>query len=282
MEIKLVASDLDGTIIDRNNNIAPANFTAIDKLHKNNIAFVVCTGKSYSVSKTVCKKLKADFGIFGNGAQIINLRERKELARKVLGPDEIDFCIKLARSQNLHIHFYTEDAIVTEELKYMDLRNYILKDDNSAELKFFIVPTIEDFIEKEKPSIFSLVITSDGSMEEFEKTVHENIFVSTNLISKKEKYKDFIINKEYEYLNIAPDKINKNQGLNYLSKLLNIPHENMMAIGDNVNDLEMVKHSGIGVAVSDAYGDIKEIANYITENTVSTGAFAEAINKYIK
>lgn len=281
MEIKLVASDLDGTIIDRNNNIAPANFTAIDKLHKKNITFVVCTGKSYSVSKTVCKKLRADFGIFGNGAQIINLKERKELARKVLGKDEIDFCIKLAREQNLHIHFYTEDAIITEELKYMDLRNYILKDDNSAELKFFIVPTIEEFIEKENPSIFSLVITSDNSMEEFEKTVHENIIVSTNLISKKAKYKDFIINKEYEYLNIAPAKINKNQGLNYLSKFLNIPHENMLAVGDNVNDLEMVRNSGIGVAVADAYGEIKKIANYTTKNSVSTGAFAEAINKYI-
>lgn len=281
MEIKLVASDLDGTIIDRNNHIAIDNFKAIDKLHENKITFVVCTGKSYSVSKTVCKKLKADFGIFGNGAQIVDLNQRKELARKVLKKEEIDFCLNLARKQNLHIHFYTENAIVTEELRYMDLRNYILKDDNSAELKFFIVPTIEEFIEKENPSIFSLVITSENSMEEFEKEVHKNISVSTNLISKKGKYKDFIIDKEYEYLNIAPDKINKNQGLNYLSKLLNIPHENMMAIGDNVNDLEMVKQAGIGVAVADAYGDIKETADYITKASVSTGAFAEAINKYI-
>lgn len=282
MEIKLVASDLDGTIIDRNNNIAIKNFSAVEKLHENNITFVVCTGKSYSVSKTVCKKLKADFGIFGNGAQIINLTQKKELARKVLKQEEIDYCIKLAREKNLHIHFYTDDSIVTEQLKYMDLRNYILKDDNSAELKFFIVPTIEQFIEKENPAIFSLVITSEDSMEEFEKQVNEDISVSTNLICKKGKYKDFIINKEYEYLNIAPAKINKNQGLNYLSKLLNIPHENMMAIGDNVNDLEMVKNAGIGVAVADAYGDIKNYADYITKNTVSTGAFAEAIENYIK
>ena len=282
MEIKLVASDLDGTIIDRNNNITPENFDAIDKLHKNGIVFVVCTGKSYSVSKTVCQKLKADFGIFVNGAQIINLKERKELARKVLKPEEIYYCIELARKQNLHIHFYTEDAIVTEELKYMDLRNYVLKDDNSADLKFFIVPTIEQFIEKEHPAIFSLVITSEHSMADFENEVHKNIAVSTNLISKKGQYKDFIINKEYEYLNIAPNKIDKNQGLKYLSKLLNIPHQNMLAIGDNINDLEMVKNSGIGIAVSDAYTEIKDLADYITNSTVSTGAFSEAINQYIK
>lgn len=282
MEIKLVASDLDGTIIDRNNNINTNTFSAINKLHEKNIQFVVCTGKSYSVSKSVCKKLKADFGIFGNGAQIVNLRERKELARKVLKKEDLDYCISLARKQNLHIHFYTEDAIVTEQLKYMDLRNYILKNDNSANLKFFIVPSIEDFIEKEHPAIFSLIITSDNSMAEFEKEVHNNIFVTTNLIRKKGKYKDFIIDKEYEFLNVAPNKINKNQGLIYLSKYLNIPHENMLAIGDNINDLEMVKNSGIGVAVADAYEEIKNVADYVTKNSVSTGAFAEAINNYIK
>ena len=282
MEIKLVASDLDGTIIDRNNNIAEQNFTAIDRLHDNNILFVVCTGKSYSVSRTVCKKLKADFGIFGNGAQIVNLRERKELARKVLKREEIDYCIQFARHRNFHIHFYTEDAIVTEELKYMDLRNYILKDENSADLKFFIVPTIEDFIEKENPAVFSLVITSDEPMHDFESEIQKNISVSTSLINKRGEYKDFIIDKEYEYINVAPARINTNQGLNYLSKLLNIPHENMLAIGDNVNDLEMVSKSGIGIAVADAYDELKEIADYITENPVSTGAFAEAVDKYIK
>ena len=64
MEIKLVASDLDGTIIDQNNNIATENFLAINKIKEKKLPFVVCTGKSYSVSRTVCKKLKADFGIF--------------------------------------------------------------------------------------------------------------------------------------------------------------------------------------------------------------------------
>ena len=54
MEIKLIASDLDGTIIDRNNYIAPANLEAIKKIHKHNIKFAVCTGKSYSVAKNHC------------------------------------------------------------------------------------------------------------------------------------------------------------------------------------------------------------------------------------
>ncbi len=281
MEIKLVASDLDGTIIDKNNNIAIENFKSINMLHEKNIIFTVCTGKSYSVSKSICKKLKADFGIFGNGSQIINLKDKKELSRKTLGTDEISYCINLARKHNLHIHFYTEDAIVTEELKYMDLRNYILKDKNSSELRFFIVPTIEEFVEKEKPTIFSIVLTSENPMADIEKDVHENISATTNLIKKKGQYKDFIINKEYEFLNIAPDKIDKNNGLIYLSKVLNIPKENILTIGDNVNDIEMIRSAGVGVAVSDAYDELKEVADYITTTSVTDGAFAEAIKTYI-
>ena len=78
MNIKLVASDLDGTIIDRNNKVSDRNFEAIKTLHKKNINFAICTGKSYSVSKNICNQFNAEFGIFGNGTQILNLKTGKE------------------------------------------------------------------------------------------------------------------------------------------------------------------------------------------------------------
>jgi hypothetical protein len=55
----------------------------------------------------------------------------------------------------------------------------------------------------------------------------------------------------------------------------------MMAVGDNVNDLEMVKESGIGVAVNEAYDELKNVAKYVTKSKVSEGAFAEAVYKFI-
>ena len=84
MNIKLVASDLDGTIIDRDNKIAHKNFEAISKIHNMNIPFAVCTGKSYSVSKKICEQFNVTYGIFGNGTQIIDLRTGKELLRNIL------------------------------------------------------------------------------------------------------------------------------------------------------------------------------------------------------
>lgn len=281
MNIKLVASDLDGTIIDRNNFIAKENLEAIELIHSKHIPFVVCTGKSYSVSKTICENFKASYGIFGNGAQIVDLQTGEELNRKVLKPKQISYCIKLARRYNLHIHFYTDTSIVTENLKYMDLRNYFLKDYNATELKFCIVPNIEQYIEEENPDIFSLVLTTDDSIEDLEHIINKHLTVSTSLISKKGVYKDNIINREYEYLNIAPNNINKNQALAFLSSILGISQSEMLAIGDNVNDLEMIKNCGIGIAVGEAYDELKSASDYITTKAVTDGAFAEAINKFL-
>ena len=72
--IKLVASDLDGTIVSENNYINKSNFEAIDMMNNRNIDFAICTGKSYSVSQDLCRKCHATYGIFNNGSQIYNLK----------------------------------------------------------------------------------------------------------------------------------------------------------------------------------------------------------------
>ena len=277
MSIKLVASDLDGTIIDRNNNISEKNFKAIDKLHEKNIDFAICTGKSYSVSQKVCKQFNANFGIFGNGTQIIDFRTGKELLRNTLSKEDLLFCSTLAKRYNFHIHLYTDNEIITEELKYMDLRNFLLRNKNSTEgLKFKIVDDIIGYIERNPIEVFSAVVSTESAML----PSFESLFVYT-YISKRGKYRDTTINKDYEYLNISPLHINKNEALNFLATHLEIAKKDMLAIGDNVNDLEMVKEAGIGVAVHDAYDDLKNVAKYVTNASASEGAFAEAIEKFI-
>ena len=283
MKVKLVASDLDGTITDKNNNISAKNFNAIKKIHKKNIDFAICTGKAYSVSKKICDKFTATYGIFGNGTQIINLKTGQELLRRTLEKKDLLFIVTFAKRYNYHIHLYTETEIISEKLEYMDLRNYKLRNQNSTDsLKFKIVPDILEFIEKTNIEVFSAVISSsESNLTYFKSLLNINSNIEATFINKRGKYRDKIINKDYEYLNIAPNNINKNEALNFLSKHLNISKENMLAIGDNINDLEMVKHTGIGVAVNSAYDDLKKVAKYVTKTSVSDGAFAEAIDKFI-
>lgn len=55
-----------------------------------------------------------------------------------------------------------------------------------------------------------------------------------------------------------------------------------MAIGDNINDIEMIENAGIGVAIGGSYKEVINRASYVTKNTVKTGGFAEAVYKFIE
>lgn len=278
--IKLVASDLDGTIIDKNNKINEENFKAINKINSNGLDFVICTGKTYPIVKDICNEFNANYGIFGNGNQIIDLKTDKVIYTSFLSQHELNTSIEIAKANNLHIHIYTNNDIITENLAYMDLRNYKLYEENPS-INFTIVDDIQKYIINNKINVSQLIISSDNSLEDVKSNIAKKINVSMHLIKKRGIYKDFIIDKEYEYLDISPKKTNKNTALNILGNYLNINRSEMMSVGDNLNDYDMIKNSGIGVAVANSYDDLKSVAKYVTKNNVENAGFAEAIYKLL-
>ena len=181
--IRLVASDLDGTIIDKNNSIYENNFKAIDYLNKNNIDFVICTGKTYSIIKGMCSKFNASYGIFGNGNQIINLRTGEEIYKKLLSFSEIDSCINIAKANNLHVHIYTNTEIITEKLKYMDLRNYKLQQSKyyDTTLKINIVDNLKQYLQSNNPEVCKLIISSENNLSSIKNKIlaKENVSITT-------------------------------------------------------------------------------------------------------
>ena len=282
--IKLIASDLDGTIIDKNNNIARDNLKAIKDITKNNIPFAICTGKTYSIYKELCSSFDANYGIFGNGSLIVDLKTGKKIYQNLLDSSTIKKIIKLAKQNNLHVHLYTTDSVITEELLYLDLRNYKLQKKHiyDSELKFNIVPNILN-IDFNTLEVSKIVISSTSSLENLKLNILDKINnVDILSIKKYGEFRDTIINKEYEYLDIMPKDVNKGTALQFLSNYLQIDKKQILAIGDNLNDLNMLKNAGIGVAVNNAYSELKEIANFTTNASVEKGAFAEAIYKFIK
>ena len=278
--IKLVASDLDGTIIDKNNKINEENFKATNKINSNGLDFGICTGKTYPIVKDICNEFNANYGIFGNGNQIIDLKTDKVIYTSFLSQHELNTSIEIAKANNLHIHIYTNNDIITENLAYMDLRNYKLYEENPS-INFTIVDDIQKYIINNKINVSQLIISSDNSLEDVKSNIAKKINVSMHLIKKRGIYKDFIIDKEYEYLDISPKKTNKNTALNILGNYLNINRSEMMSVGDNLNDYDMIKNSGIGVAVANSYDDLKSVAKYVTKNNVENAGFAEAIYKFL-
>lgn len=276
--IKLIASDLDGTIIDNQHSIPEDNLKAIDNLQKSNIPFVICTGKTYAISKDICKNLHANFGIFGNGSQIINLTTGEEIAKKTLTFDEIRSCFSIIKKHHLHVHAYTENSIITTKLSYMDLRNSILF---PGKIKFEIVDSVLDYIQKKKPIVLKLVISSSFNISKVKEDLEKVTNLTITHISKTGIYKDKIINKEYEYLDVSPLNVTKGNALQLLKDYLQLEKEDILSIGDNLNDIDMFQASGISIAVNNAYEEVKKVANYTTYNSAENAGFAEGIYKFI-
>ena len=277
--VKLLASDLDGTIV-YNNEITTMDLEAVKKLEQAGVNFVVCTGKTYAMTKEICDKLKPAYGIFGNGTQVMNIQTGEEIIRNTITNTQVIDCLKIAKKHNLHIHIYTDNQIITQEkLNYMAYRNYVLYKD---QVEFEIVDSVESYIKEQNPNILKLILSGDKELLEIKNEIEAKEEVTAIQIKKYGEYIDKIVGKEYEYLDIVPKHVTKYQALIQLSAYLNIPMEQIMAIGDNINDIEMIKHAGIGVAIGGSYEEVQKIASYVTKNTVRTGGFAEAVSKFIK
>lgn len=277
--IKLLASDLDGTILDNEHQISANNQKAIELIKNSNINFVICTGKTYSVSKNICHTFHANYGIFGNGMQVMDLQTGEEIYKKTLPISHVLTCIHVAKQKGLHIHFYTNQEMVTEKLAYMDLRNYYLSE---AHLAMKQVKNIEEYIKNTKPEMIKLVISHRQDLSEVKNELEKVVPLHIRQVKKIGKYKDNVIHKEYYYLDIIPNHVGKQEALQFLTEKLQVKQEEVMSIGDNLNDLRMIQQSGIGIAVGDAYEEVKKIADYTTKATAKEGAFAEAVYKFIK
>lgn len=276
--IKLIASDLDGTILDNYHSIPKDNIVAIEQLEKKQIPLVICTGKTYAISKDICKNLHASFGIFGNGSQIIDLTTGKEIARKTLSLTDIETCFSYTNPYHLHVHAYTQQGIITEKPLYLDLRNFILFPN---QIGFEIVDSVLEELRNRNEPIDKLIISSPFHLDKVKLELETNTNLSVTHITKTGEYKDIIIDKEYEYLDISPLHVSKGNALKFLSQYLRLEKQDILSIGDNLNDIEMFQESNIGAAVLNAHEKVKKVATYITKQSAENGGFAEAIYQFI-
>lgn len=276
--IKLVSSDIDSTLIDNVHPICERNVQAISYLKEKNVTFALCTGKSYAISKDFCKKIGADFGIFGNGSHCVDLTTNKDIFKRTLSINSLTKCLELAKEYGMHVHANTDTGIISEKLEYLDLRNSLLF---PGKIEIKEVSDIYNTLVTGNAQILQLVLSSVEDLSEFKAKLQQVEGISITHIRKKGKYRDNIINKDYEYLDISTSNVSKGNSVNALSNYLGIPQKQILAIGDNINDISMFNVANIGVAVNNSYDEVKVAADFVTENSAGDGGFAEAIYKFI-
>ena len=262
--IRLVASDLDGTLLNKNKEITPRLFEALEKLDELGIYFVPSTGRPFGTVPKAIKELPfLKYVITSNGATIYDATEQKNIIENYLTPEAVDAVIEVAKELPIITEYFIEGKAYIAKSVYDDLSPFDLTESHEFYIKNSRTP-VEDFWNEMKRN----------------NTVLENI----NLV-----FKDMELRKEIwdrlkalglasvtaattKNIEITSLYATKAQALEKLCEVLGFSRENVLAMGDGDNDMPMIQFAGIGVAMANGEEHIKQAADIIADDCNDFGA----------
>ena len=287
---KLVAIDLDGTLLNSYGEISNQNIETIKKAKEKNVEIVLASGRPIVSVKNLANQIGANnYMICGNGAVTYDIQNEKIIYDRFLEKSKVLQIVKICEENSIFYSIYTKDTILTKNLNYNVLFFYKENEGKPDEKKtdISIIQNIEEYIQKRKEEDYLKITICDGNKAVFENIIRklktvENVEVLDVEHMSRKKIKngndEFLI--EYFYTEITNTNVDKWAALENLINILGIKKEEVITIGDNVNDVLMVKNAGLGVMVENAATYIKENADFIAKDNDSDGV-AQTIEKFI-
>ncbi|MBK1811948.1 HAD family phosphatase [Clostridium sp. YIM B02505] len=262
---RMVCLDIDGTLLNSNHKITEKVKAAINIVaNKENIPVILVSARMPKGIKFLQKELEIEAPIICYSGALILDKKGKVLSQEFIDAVELEKIYKLASEHNIHISLYKDDEWYIEEMDYWAKQESEITN---------ITPKIIGFKEIIK------VWKNDGtgpnkilcmaSPEEID-ILKENIkAVELNIYPSKPTY-----------LEIMPIKASKTSAINCLQKEFGINKAEIIAMGDNYNDVDMLEYAGVGVAMGNAPEYVKKHANDVTLTNDEDGV-GKALEKYI-
>ena len=260
--IKMIATDIDGTIADWKGQFSPAVRNCINKLKAAGIKIVLVTGRMHSSAIHVAKDLGLDTPLISYQGGLVKDFDGKILYRKNLNSGYAKEIIVWARENNIHINLYIDDKL------------YVENDDEI--IKYYV---------DGKHIEYTVCSFDDLKIENVNKILAIDIKdadrVSSWVEELKKKYPDlYIVKSTPYYCEIGSPEAKKSLGVKFLCDMWGIKREEVLTIGDQDNDIDLVQSGGVGVAMGNGTDELKKHADYITD-TVENDGFVKAVEKFV-
>ena len=267
MDIKLIAIDIDGTLVNDMKQITQTTIQAVNKARKQGIKVVLCSGRPLSGVKPYLEKLgisgNNEYAITFNGGTVQTL-DGKILFSHGLSYDDFLQVEMLSRKFNVHFQVENNDGI------YVTNRN---QSPYSTAEGFLVHLPINyrapEDITPDTPIAKAMYV-------DFPKEIQR----VKPLIPKDLKERLNIVQSETCFLEIMDKQASKGNALKDLGKSLGLTVDNIMALGDAGNDLSMIQYAKTSVAMGNATKEVKEAASFVTKTNNENGA-AYAIDKFV-
>lgn len=272
MSIKLVAIDIDGTLINDQRQITPPTVAAINEATKRDVRIVLCTGRPMTGVKAYVNQLGLadsanEYVICYNGA-LVQATDGTVLAHYTVDFDDyIDF-ESYCRKQDVSSIIETSDYIYTPN---QDINPYTVYESNlvSMPLRYRSMDQLNHMRD-------SITIGKAMMTDEKEK-------IDAALANMPQELSDRfrVVRSENFYLELINKQTSKGVALSALTDKLNLTADNVMAIGNAQNDESMIEFAGTGVAMANSIPHTLQMADVVTENDNNHDGVAEAIEKYV-
>lgn len=266
---KLVACDLDGTLLNSDHEISYKNKEAIEKMKSKDIPFIIATGRIYPSAAEFAVSLGLDTPIIACNGAVVKDPIKDEILfhypiEKSIAAKVIDICHKY----DIYFHLYTLDTVYGErnERLMLQYNRWKEKSPQASLVKTCILEDVSAIVEDEIIYKFGFYTDEDKVEEALREILGEKALTSCYSLST--------------LVDVFNAKASKGQALKDVARLYNVDLSHVMALGDNENDIPMLQAAGLGIAMEDARDPVKKAADAIGISHEKSGV-AHALKKYL-
>ena len=263
MAVKLVAIDLDDTLLDSVFHISQAGKAAIKEAVGQGVVVTIASGRMFSAVLPIADELGIDVPLITYNGALIKSARSKEVSPHLPVPcDTAREVIRYAMENNLHINAYIDDVVYVNKMSEEAIMYR-----NRYDAKMVVVDDLLKFVQQDPTKL--LIIAREDIAKSHVPLLRARFGDRLNIAISLPTFVE-IVNKG----------ASKGQALMALAGRFGIKREETMAIGDSENDIEMLKAAGLGVAVANASDEVKAEADYVTRACDGEGV-AEAFDAFV-
>lgn len=265
MPIRLLAIDLDDTLLTKDLTISDRTMSAIAKARAKGVLVTVATGRMPLSCQKYIEKLEINIPVIScNGAIIRESPSGAIIYRQVIDSKLAAEVIGKMQNEGMHCQLYIKDKIYTNQFN-----------------KWAGIWKRQTVLESEEADLLEIL---SGESEGAEKLVsideEEIILLKYKTLGEQFQGRINAMVSKPNFLELCHASVSKGNALAFLAERHGIQKEEVMAIGDSLNDIDMIKYAGLGIAIGNARSEVKMEADYITSTNNEDGV-ALAIEEFI-
>lgn len=273
----MVVLDVDGTLFGSDGKVSMSSIEAMKKAQEKGVTIMLASGRDYSsLPLDQLKDVDIPYVITCNGSAAYKTDTKETLYEECLDTEEMLEVFDYVLERGIHLNVQMNGGNYTEKKCQSYIRNMAVPDYVKEVLDETCEPLddIVEFVRKNEVDILKVTlnfqIKEDG---EYLNREEANQYLK--------KLPDIhVVDGGFANLEFNKVGVSKASGIRFMSKYLGIPKEDIIAIGDSENDIEMLKEAGLGIAMGNALAEVIAVADAVTAPNDEDGV-AKAIEKYL-